>query len=48
MLFRDVRGEAVGRDLLAAEPAEGLAGRDVDALHSSTALFACRLRVKRE
>ena len=35
MLLRDVRGEPVRRDLPAAEPAESLAGRDVDALHPS-------------
>ena len=35
MFLRDVRGEAIGRHSLpAAEPAEGLAWRDVDALHS--------------
>ena len=34
MFLGDVRGEAIGRHTLPAEPAEGLAGRDVDALHS--------------
>ena len=34
MFLGDVRGEAIGRHPLPAEPAEGLAGRDVDALHS--------------
>ena len=34
MFLGDVRGEAIGRHLLPAEPAEGLAGPDVDALHS--------------
>ena len=34
MFLGDVRGEAIGRYLLPAEPAEGLTGRDVDALHS--------------
>ena len=34
MFLRDVRGEAIGRHSLPAEPAEGLAWRDVDALHS--------------
>jgi hypothetical protein len=48
MLLGDVRGEAVRRDLLAAEPAEGLAGRDVDALHCITSMGDCRLDVKRE
>jgi hypothetical protein len=38
MLLGDVRGEAVRRGLLAAEPAEGLAGRDVDALHDITSI----------
>jgi len=38
MIFGDVRGEAVRRDLLAAEPAEGLARRDVDALHYITSV----------
>jgi hypothetical protein len=33
MLAGDVRREAIGRHLLPAKPAEGLAGRDVDALH---------------
>jgi hypothetical protein len=33
MLLGDVRGEAIGRHPLPAKPAEGLAGRDVDALH---------------
>ena len=48
VLLGDVRGEAVRRDLLAAEPAEGLAGRDVDALHCITSMGDCRLDVKRE
>ena len=34
MFLGDVRGEAIGRHPLPAEPAEGLTGRDVDALHS--------------
>ena len=34
MFLGDVRGEAIGRHALPAEPAEGLAGRDVNALHS--------------
>jgi hypothetical protein len=34
MFLGDVRGEAIGCHSLPAEPAEGLAGRDVDALHS--------------
>ena len=34
MFLGDVRGEAIGRHSLPAEPAEGLAGRDVDALQS--------------
>jgi hypothetical protein len=34
MFLGDVRGKAIGRHLLPAEPAEGLAGRDVDTLHS--------------
>ena len=34
MFLGDVRGEAIGRHPLPAEPAEGLARRDVDALHS--------------
>ena len=34
MFLGDVRGEAIGRHSLPAEPAEGLTGRDVDALHS--------------
>ena len=38
MLPGDVRGEAIRRDLLAAEPAEGLAGREVDALHCITSM----------
>ena len=46
MLPGDVRGEAIRRDLLAAEPAEGLAGRDVDALHCTTSMGDCRLDVK--
>src|SRR5687767_12044783 len=33
MLAGDVRRQAIGRHLLPAKPAEGLAGRDVDALH---------------
>lgn len=33
MFSGDVRGEAIGRSL-PAEPAEGLAGREVNALHS--------------
>jgi hypothetical protein len=33
MLLRDVRREPVHRDLFAAEAAQGLAGRDVNALH---------------
>jgi hypothetical protein len=48
MLLGDVRREAVRRDLLAAEPAEGLAGRDLDALHCITSMGDCRLDVKRE
>jgi hypothetical protein len=36
MFLGDVNGKAVGRDALAAEPAEGLAGRKVDALHPSS------------
>jgi hypothetical protein len=48
MLLGDVRGEAVRRDVFAAEPAEGLAGRDVDALHCITSMGDCRLDVKRE
>jgi hypothetical protein len=44
----DVRGEAVRRDVFAAEPTEGLAGRDVDALHCITSIGDCRLDVKRE
>ncbi len=48
MLLGDVRGEAVRRDLLAAEPAEGLAGRDVNALHCIASMSACRLDVKHE
>ena len=43
MLAGDVRREAIGRHLLPAKPAEGLAGRDVDALHSNSmsgSLFA--------
>jgi len=34
MLFGDMRRKAVGWELFAAEPAEGLTGRDMDALHS--------------
>jgi hypothetical protein len=44
MFLGDVRGKAISRHPLPAEPAEGLAGRDVDALHSpnsmSGSLFA--------
>src|SRR5262245_22930256 len=48
MLFGDVRGQTVGRDLLAAEPAEGLPGRDVHALHSAPACVGLWPYVKRE
>jgi hypothetical protein len=48
MLLSDVRGEAIRRDVFAAEPTEGLAGRDVDALHCITSIGDCRLDVKRE
>jgi hypothetical protein len=37
MLFGNVRGKTIRRDLLPAEPAEGLTRRDVDALHSAPA-----------
>jgi hypothetical protein len=33
MFLGDVDGELVGRDVVAAEPAEGLAGRQMDLLH---------------
>jgi hypothetical protein len=37
MYFGDVRGETVGGNLLATEPAESLAWRNVHALHSHQA-----------
>ena len=43
MFLGDVRGEAIGRHSFPAEPAEGLAGRDVDSLHPNSmsgSLFA--------
>ena len=40
--------KAVCRDLFAAEPAEDLTGRDVDALHSPPAYVGCLPDVKGE
>ena len=48
MLFGDMRRKAVGWDLVATEPAEGLTGRDVDALHSTPAYVGCLLYIKGE
>jgi hypothetical protein len=47
MLLGDVRGEAIGRHPLPAKPTEGLAGRDVDALHTNS-MSGSLPHVKRE
>jgi hypothetical protein len=46
VFFRDVHGKTVRRDLLAAESAQRLARRNMNALHSPTRIVWLRLRVK--
>jgi hypothetical protein len=47
MLFGDVRRETVGWQVFTAEPAEGVTGRDVDALHSTPACAGCLPHIKK-